>query len=68
MITDRLTARILGILLIALPFITVVSGLFFVRSELRFNPGFLAFFVATSAPFFIGGSMLLRRAARMKSD
>jgi hypothetical protein len=67
-ITDKLTARILGLLLICLPLITVVSGLVFARSELRGNAGFWAFLIASSVPFLLGGGILLRRAARMKSD
>jgi len=64
-ITDRLTARILGLLLIVLPLIIDVSCIVFVRSEHRLRLGFVMLILAPSVPFLVGGILLLRRAARM---
>ncbi|AKU98612.1 hypothetical protein AKJ09_05276 [Labilithrix luteola] len=66
MITDRLTARVIGLLLIILPLIIDVSSFIFGKPELRSRPGYALIVILPSLPFLIGGALLLRRAERMK--
>lgn len=68
MITDRLTARVIGVLLLFLPFIIDASCVIFAKPELRMRPGFLAVVIVPSLPIFLGGMLLLRRASRMKEE
>ncbi len=68
MITDRLTARVLGMLLLLLPFIIDMSCLMYAKPELRMRPGFLAVVILPSLPIFAFGAILLRRASRMKEE
>lgn len=64
-ITDRLTARILGALLVFLPVVTVASSFHAVKPELRTQPGFLAVVFAMSLPFVGLGIYFLRRANKL---
>jgi len=66
MITDRLTARVLGLLLLILPFLVDLSCIMFARPDLRARPTFALVVVAPSLPLFALGTYLLRRATRMK--
>jgi hypothetical protein len=68
MITDRLTARVLGLLLLILPFIIDVSCLMFAKPEYRARPGFVLAILVPSIPVFVLGTLLMRKAARMKED
>jgi hypothetical protein len=68
MITDRLTARVIGSLLLLLPFIIDATCIIFAKPELRSRPGFLAIVIVPSLPIFLGGMLLLRRASRMKDE
>lgn len=67
MITDRLTARVLGLLLMFLPFIIDVSTLMMTKPEGR-TLRLALVVLLPSLPFFIAGALLLRKAARMKED
>jgi hypothetical protein len=68
MISDRLTARVLGTLLLFLPFVIDVSCIVFAKPELRGTPRFLAVVILPSLPLFLGGMLLHRRASRMKEE
>lgn len=68
MITDRLTARVLGLLLVVLTLVIDASYFVFARPELRGSPRYLAMVVVPSLPLFVAGLLLLRRAARLKDD
>lgn len=68
MITDRLTARVIGLLLIIFPVIIDVSSFIFVKPELRSRGAYPFIVILPSLPFLIGGVLLLRRAERMKED
>jgi hypothetical protein len=68
MITDRLTARVLGALLLFLPFVIDTSCLIFAKPELRSQPRFVAIVILPSLPLFALGALLFRRAARMKDE
>lgn len=66
MITDRLTARILGALLMVLPLVTAVSCFFAAKPEVRSRPGFVVVVVAGAIPLFALGAYFWRRAAKLK--
>jgi len=68
MITDRLTAKVIGLLVIVLAMLIDVSCFIFVRPEVRAKPGFAAIVVVPSLPLFVAGALLLRKASRMKPD
>ncbi len=68
MITDRMTARVLGLLVLILTFLIDVSCFIFARPETRQNPRFMLIVVVTSLPLFAIGLMLLNKASRMKED
>ena len=68
MITDRFTARVLGMLVLAFALIIDVSCVLFTRAETRDKPGFFAIVMVSSLPLFALGAYLLRKASRMKED
>jgi len=65
MITDRLTARLFGALLLFVPFVIDVSCIVFAKPELRVRGGFLAIVIVPSLPLFVAGALLLRKAAKL---
>jgi hypothetical protein len=67
-ITDRFTARVLGLLLLALGLLIDVSCFVFVRPETRAKPGYAFVVIVPSLPIFAIGAWLLRRAERMKDE
>ena len=67
MITDRLTARVIGLLFFVIPFLIDASALMFTKPEAR-TPRLAAVILVPSLPFFAFGTYLLRKAARMKED
>jgi len=68
MLTDRLTARVLGLLVVALAFLIVVSCFLFARAETRANPRFPVVVLVSSLPMFVAGGLILRRASQLKDD
>lgn len=66
MITDRLTARILGVVLLTVPLIIAISSLAFAKPELRAQPVFVAFVFAPALGLMIAGGRLLQRARFLK--
>lgn len=68
MITDRLTARVLGLLLLILPFLINASYFVLSRPEIRGTPRFAVIVIVPSLPLFALGAWLLRKASRMKED
>jgi O-antigen/teichoic acid export membrane protein len=67
-ITDRLTARVLGLLLFVLPLIIAVSYFVLSRPEIRAQPRFIVIVLVPCLPLFAIGTWLLRKAERMKED
>jgi hypothetical protein len=65
MLTDRLTARVLGTVLLFLSFVIDLSCIVFARPELRGRASFLAVVIVPSLPLFLGGALLLRKASRL---
>jgi hypothetical protein len=68
MITDRLTARVIGLLLLILTVIIDTSTFIFTRPEVRWSPRFALMVILPSVPFLIFGVLLLRRAEHLKED
>jgi hypothetical protein len=67
MLTDRLTARVLGVLFLVLPLLIDVSAFMFTKPEAR-TPRLAAVIVLPSLPLFVLGAVLLRKAARLKEE
>ncbi len=65
MITDRLTARVLGVLLLFLPFVIDLSCIILAKPEIRARGSFLAIVIVPSLPLFLAGTLLLRKAAKL---
>lgn len=68
MISDRFTAKVLGLGLVLFTLLIDLSFLMFAKPELRQRPGFFVLVIVPSLPFILGGIHLLRRAERMKED
>ena len=68
MITDRMTARVLGYVVLLMAALVDSTCFVFARPETRSNPRFAVIVVVTSIPMFLVVALLLRKAARMKDD
>lgn len=68
MITDPLTAKVLGLLVVLLAILIDVSCFMFTRPELRAAPGFAAIVIVPSLPLFVVGALLIRKGLRMKDE
>jgi hypothetical protein len=65
-LTDRLTARVVGLLLIALALIIDASCFIFVPAETRAKPGYPLVVLVPSLPIIGLGAWILRRAEKLK--
>jgi hypothetical protein len=68
MLTDRMTARVLGLLVLALTFLIVTSCFIFARPEIRGTARYAVVVIVPSLPLVAVGLLLLRKASRMKED
>jgi hypothetical protein len=68
MITDRLTARVLGVVVLLLALLIDTSCFIFARPEMRHSLRFALVVMIPSLPMFLIGALLLRKAARMKDE
>jgi hypothetical protein len=68
MITDRMTAKVLGYVVLLMAVLVDSTCFVFARPETRNNPRFAAVVVITSIPMYLVGALLLRKASRMKDD
>ena len=68
MITDRTTARVLGLLVLVLSMLIDTSCFIFARAETRRNPRFTVVVLVSSVPLYVIGALLLRKASRMKEE
>jgi hypothetical protein len=68
MITDRMTAKVLGLVVLMLALLIDTSCFIFARPETRANPRFAVVVAITSLPMFLVGALLFRKASRMKED
>lgn len=68
MITDRMTAKVLGYIVLLMAVLVDSTCFVFARPETRQNPRFAVIVAVTSIPMFVVGALLLRKASRMKDD
>jgi hypothetical protein len=68
MLTDRMTAKVLGFLVLVLTVLIDTSCFLFARPETRANPRFAVVVAVTSVPLFVIGALLLRKASTMKDE
>jgi hypothetical protein len=68
MITDRMTARVLGLLVLSLTFLIVTSCFIFARPETRGTARYAVVVLVPSLPLVALGAFLLRKASRMKEE
>lgn len=67
MITDRMTAKVLGLVVILITFLIDTSCFMFARPEAR-TPRFATVVIVPSLPLFAIGLLLLRKASKMKDE
>ena len=67
-ITDRLTARVLGLLLVLLPILVDITCFIFASPELKANPRFFLVLLVPSLPPIVGGALLMRKARSLPED
>jgi hypothetical protein len=68
MITDRMTAKVLGYVVLLMAVLVDSTCFVFARPETRTNPRFAVVVAITSIPMYLVGALLLRKASRMKDD
>jgi hypothetical protein len=68
MITDRMTAKVLGYIVLLMAVLVVSTCFVFARPETRSNPRFATVVLVSSIPMFVAGALLLRKASRMKDE
>ncbi|HSO32279.1 MAG TPA: hypothetical protein VLT33_07185 [Labilithrix sp.] len=68
MITDRMTAMVLGYLVLVLTVLIDTSCFIFARPETRSSPRFALVVAITSLPLFLAGALLLRKGSTMKKE
>lgn len=68
MITDRMTAKVLGFLVLVMTLLIDTSCFIFARPETRQSLRFAVVVAITSLPLFAVGALLLRKASTMKED
>ncbi len=67
MITDPMTAKVLGMVVLLITFLIDTSCFMFARPESR-TPRFAAVVIVPSLPLFAIGILLLRKGSRMKDE
>jgi hypothetical protein len=65
MITDRMTAKVLGLLVLSLTVIIDISCFLFARPETRQSPRFAVVVAVTSIPLFLASALLFRKASKL---
>ena len=68
MIADRMTAKVLGYIVLLMAVLVVSTCFVFARPETRTNTRFAVVVLVSSIPMFVVGGLLLRKASRMKDD
>lgn len=68
MITDRMTAKVLGLLMLVLTVLIDVSCFLFTQPETRQSGRFALVVMVSSLPLFLIGAWLLRKASRMQDN
>lgn len=67
MITDRMTAKVLGLVVLLITFLIVTSCFMFARPEAR-TLRFATVVIVPSLPLFAIGLLLLRKGSKMKDE
>ena len=65
MITDRMTAKVLGFLVFVLTLLIDTSCFLFARPETRQSPRFAMVVAVTSLPLLLVGALLFRKASKL---
>jgi hypothetical protein len=65
MITDRMTAKVLGLIVFMLALTIDASCVIFARPETRHNPRFAVVLALTSLPMFLASALFFRKASRL---
>jgi H+/Cl- antiporter ClcA len=68
MITDRTTARVLGVVVLFMAVLIDTTCFLFARPETRQNPRFAVVVLVSSVPMFVIGALLWRKGSRMRDD
>jgi hypothetical protein len=68
MITDRTTAKILGVIVLMLAILIDTTCIVFARPETRQNPRYPVIVLVSSVPMYLIGALLFWKASRMKDD
>lgn len=68
MITDRTTAKILGLIVLVLSLLVVTTCFVFARPETRQNPRYPVVVLVSSLPMFAASALLFLKASRMKDE
>ena len=68
MITDRMTAMVLGYVVFVMTALIDMSCFIFARPETRSSPRFAVVVLVTSLPLIIAGALLVRKGASMKKE
>ena len=68
MLTDRMTTRVLGVVVLLLALLIDTSCFMFARPETRGTTRFAVVVMVPSLPLFLIGALLLRKGARMKDE
>jgi len=68
MITDRMTAMVLGYVVFVMTALIDVSCFIFARPETRSSPRFAVVVLVTSLPLIVAGALLIRKGASMRKD
>ncbi len=68
MITDRMTAKVLGLLVLVMTLLIDTSCFIFARPETRQSARFAVVVAITSVPLLLVGALLLRKAKGMAED
>ena len=68
MITDRMTAMVLGYVVFVMTALIDMSCFIFARPETRSSPRFAVVVLVTSLPLIVAGALLVRKGASMKKE
>jgi cytochrome bd-type quinol oxidase subunit 2 len=68
MITDRTTAKVLGLVVLVISLLIVSSCFLFARPETRQNSRFPVVVLVSSLPMFLASAALFFKASRMRED
>ena len=68
MITDRMTAKVLGLIVLVLAMLIDTTCVVCARPETRRNPRYALVVIVSSIPMYALSALLFRKASKMKDD